>query len=237
MIELLRGGARASWIVALLLAAGLAAPASAQDPAAAPPQAQTPRPRIGLALGGGGARGFAHIGVLQWLDEHRVPVDVIGGTSMGGLVGGGFATGMAPHEIRNLIDEVDWASVLAPDTPFVYKTFRRKEDTRAFPVRAALRPPRRVQTALRIERGGAGGPALRPHRGALRKPRWTSTRCRRRSAASPPTSATRKRWCSTRAGWRGRCAPRWPSRACSRRSPSTARCWSTAASSTTFRPT
>jgi len=150
MVELLRGSARASWIVALLLAAVLAAPASAQIPADAPQKAQPERPRIGLALGGGGARGFAHIGVLQWLDEHRVPVDVIGGTSMGGLVGGAFATGMAPHEIRNLIDEVDWASVLAPDTPFVYKTFRRKEDARAFPsaLRFGLRGGFRMPSGL-----------------------------------------------------------------------------------------
>ncbi|MFO7692790.1 MAG: patatin-like phospholipase family protein [Vicinamibacterales bacterium] len=150
MIELLRGDARRSWIVALLLAAGLAAPASAQAPASAPQKAQPQRPRIGLALGGGGARGFAHIGVLQWLDEHRIPVDVVGGTSMGGLVGAGFATGMAPHEIRNLIDEVDWASVLAPDTPFPYKTFRRKEDTRAFPsaLRFGLRGGFRMPSGL-----------------------------------------------------------------------------------------
>ncbi len=150
MIELPRGDARASWIVALLLAAGLAAPASAQSPADTPQKNQPQRPRIGLALGGGGARGFAHIGVLQWLDEHRVPVDVIGGTSMGGLVGAGFATGMAPHEIRNLIDEVDWASVLAPDTPFPYKTFRRKEDTRAFPssLRFGLRGGFRMPSGL-----------------------------------------------------------------------------------------
>ena len=48
-------------------------------------------PRIGLALGGGSARGMAHIGVLQWFEEHRIPIDVIVGTSMGGLVGGAYA--------------------------------------------------------------------------------------------------------------------------------------------------
>jgi len=131
--------ARTAWMAAILLASGLAAPASAHAPARPEPSAQASapgqpaRPRIGLALGGGGARGFAHIGVLLWLDEHRVPVDVIGGTSMGGLVGGGFATGMTPEEIRKLVGGVDWARVLAPDTPYVFKTFRRKEDTRAFP--------------------------------------------------------------------------------------------------------
>jgi NTE family protein len=103
-----------------------------------------------LALGGGGARGFAHIGVLLWLDEHRVPVDVVAGTSMGGLVGGGFATGMAPGEIQQLVDAVDWAAVLSPDTPFVFKTFRRKEDTRAFPsaLRFGLRGGFRLPSGL-----------------------------------------------------------------------------------------
>jgi len=150
MSGLLRGHARAPSIVALLLTACLAAHASAQVPADMAQKARIPRPRIGVALGGGGARGFAHIGVLQWLDEHRVPVDVIGGTSMGALVGAGFATGMAPHEIRDLIEEVDWASVLAPDTPFPYKTFRRKEDTRAFPssLRFGLRGGFRMPSGL-----------------------------------------------------------------------------------------
>jgi len=150
MLNLLRGRTRASWVVALSLAAGLAAGASAQTPAQASAEAPPARPRIGLALGGGGARGFAHIGVLLWLEEHRVPVDVVGGTSMGGLVGGGFATGMTPREIRELVDGVDWAAVLAPDTPFVYKTFRRKEDTRAFPsaLRFGLRGGFRLPSGL-----------------------------------------------------------------------------------------
>jgi len=147
---------RASPLMAILLAAGLAAPASAQSSSLSEPAAQAslpgqpPRTRVGLALGGGGARGFAHIGVLLWLDEHRVPVDVIGGTSMGGLIGGGFATGMTPAEIRELVSRVDWASVLAPDTPFVFKTFRRKEDTRAFPssLRFGLRGGFRLPSGL-----------------------------------------------------------------------------------------
>ena len=56
------------------------------------PQAQ-PRPRVGLALGGGSARGIAHIGVLEWFEEHRIPIDYIVGTSMGGLVAGAYAVG------------------------------------------------------------------------------------------------------------------------------------------------
>ena len=59
-----------------------------------------PRPKIGLALGGGVARGIAHIGVIEWLEEHHVPVDVIAGTSAGGLIGGIYSTGMTPAEMR-----------------------------------------------------------------------------------------------------------------------------------------
>ena len=146
----------ASSLAAVLTVAAPAASASAGSAGRPQPAAQSPaapqssRPRIGLALGGGGARGFAHIGVLQWLEAHRVPVDVIGGTSMGGLVGGGFATGMTPEEIRALVGSVDWASVLAPDTPFLYKTFRRKEDARAFPspLRFGLRGGFRLPSGL-----------------------------------------------------------------------------------------
>jgi NTE family protein len=96
-------------------------------------QSSPPRPRIGLALGGGAARGLAHIGVLRWLDEHRVPVDVVGGTSMGGVIGAGLATGMTPDEVSALVASLNWAEILAPDTPFRDKTFRRKEDAREFP--------------------------------------------------------------------------------------------------------
>ena len=52
------------------------------------------RPKIGVVLEGGGALGLAHIGVLQWFEEHRIPIDYLAGTSMGGLVGGMYATGM-----------------------------------------------------------------------------------------------------------------------------------------------
>jgi NTE family protein len=66
------------------------------------------RPRIGLALGGGGARGAAHIGALQALEELCVPVDAISGTSAGAIVGGLYASGMSPHEIARVILQTDW---------------------------------------------------------------------------------------------------------------------------------
>ncbi len=56
--------------------------------------------RIGLALGGGGARGLAHIGVLMVLERERIPIDLIVGTSIGALVGGAYASGISPDELR-----------------------------------------------------------------------------------------------------------------------------------------
>src|SRR4249920_543954 len=86
------------------------------------------RPKIGLALSGGGARGFAHIGVLQWFEEHRIAVDYIAGTSMGGLVGGLYATGKSPSELRELVGGLDWDSLLRGYPSFQQLSYRRKED-------------------------------------------------------------------------------------------------------------
>src|SRR6516165_5147781 len=78
----------------------------------APPDATAKRPRIALALAGGGARGGAHIGVLKVLEELHVPIDCIAGTSMGALVGGGYASGMPAAEIEQFVTHVDWKSVV-----------------------------------------------------------------------------------------------------------------------------
>jgi NTE family protein len=92
-----------------------------------------PRPKIGLALEGGGAMGLAHIGVLKWFEEHHIPVDYVAGTSMGGLVGGFYATGMTPDELKTLIDGMDWRKILGDRTSYEDLAFRRKEDQRAYP--------------------------------------------------------------------------------------------------------
>src|SRR6516162_474240 len=78
----------------------------------APPATAGARPRIALALAGGGARGGAHIGVLKVLEELRVPIDCIAGTSMGALVGGGYASGMPAADIEQFVTHVDWKSVV-----------------------------------------------------------------------------------------------------------------------------
>jgi NTE family protein len=93
------------------------------------------RPKIGLVLEGGSALGLAHIGVLQWLEEHHVPINYVAGTSMGGLVGGIYATGKSPAEIRSLVEEIDWDDVLRGQIPFTDLAFRRKEDAEDYPNR------------------------------------------------------------------------------------------------------
>src|SRR5271166_4435770 len=91
-------------VLPALLALSFACPCIAQDIPATPsqtapatlpakPQPSSDRPKIGLALEGGGALGEAHIGVLKWFEEHHIPIDYLAGTSMGGLVGGMYATG------------------------------------------------------------------------------------------------------------------------------------------------
>ncbi len=92
-----------------------------------------PRPKVGLVLEGGGALGLAHIGVLQWLEEHRVPVDYVAGTSMGGLVGGIYATGMNAKEVHDLVTGIDWDGVLRGETDFADLSFRRKQDRSEYP--------------------------------------------------------------------------------------------------------
>jgi NTE family protein len=120
--------------VSLLLAAGPRA-ASAAGPAdgAAPP-----RPRIGLVLSGGGARGAAHIGVLKLLDELRVPVDAIAGTSMGAVVGGLYASGMSGAEIERLMTSVDWQDAFRDRPPRSDLSFRRKREDQDFLVQLPL---------------------------------------------------------------------------------------------------
>jgi NTE family protein len=112
-----------------------ASPARSPDSSvAAPPGKRVGRPSVGVAFGGGGARGIAHVGVIRWLDEHRIPIDVAAGTSMGGLVGGAFASGMDARELEAFIASLDWDRLFGASS-FAYKNIRRKVDARAYPSR------------------------------------------------------------------------------------------------------
>src|SRR6204780_1017128 len=91
------------------------------------------RPKLGLVLEGGGALGLAHVGGLQWMEEHRIPVSYVGGTSMGGLVGGIYATGRSPAEVKEITNTINWDEVLRGQTPFEDLSFRRKQDAHEIP--------------------------------------------------------------------------------------------------------
>jgi NTE family protein len=95
---------------------------------------QPAAPKIGLALAGGSAGGFAHIGILQWLEENRIPADYVVGTSMGGLIGGCYAMGMTPGEIRAVVAGINWNEIFNPNPPYNAMEFRRKEDYRNYPL-------------------------------------------------------------------------------------------------------
>lgn len=88
------------------------------------------RPRIGLVLGGGGARGMAHVGVLKILEEMRIPVDCVAGTSMGSIIGGLYASGMSPDTMEKTLARIDWLEVFRDGPPRIDLPFRTKQDQR-----------------------------------------------------------------------------------------------------------
>ena len=96
------------------------------------------RPRIGLVLGGGGARGTAHVGVLKVLEELRIPVDYIAGTSMGSIVAGLSASGMSAREIEQEMLSMDWADIFDDKPRREERSLRRKSDDYSFAFKARL---------------------------------------------------------------------------------------------------
>lgn len=90
--------------------------------------AKPSRPRIGLVLSGGGARGAAHVGVLKVLEELRIPVDFIAGTSMGSAVGGLYASGLSAKELEEIFGKFDWEAAFNDSPPRTERSFRRKKD-------------------------------------------------------------------------------------------------------------
>jgi NTE family protein len=88
-------------------------------PAVLRSQTQGPgRQKIGIALSGGSALGLAHIGVLKYFEEHHIPIDYVAGTSMGGLVGGFYASGVSTNELERIVSEADWSDLLSPNPQF-----------------------------------------------------------------------------------------------------------------------
>jgi NTE family protein len=110
----------------LLLLPAATRPVAAQT---APAVSERPqRPKIGLALGGGGARGAAHVGVLKVLEELRIPIDYIAGTSMGSVIGGLYVVGYSPESLDKIIGQVDWGNLFVDSAPRKDTLFRQKEN-------------------------------------------------------------------------------------------------------------
>lgn len=131
--------------------------AAAQETRPAPAPAAKGRPRIALVLEGGGALGFAHIGVIEWMEEHHIPVDYIAGTSMGGLVGGLYASGMGPDEMKAFVRQIDWPTVLSGQIPFPDLSYRRKEDKLAYPNRLEFGLKKGISLPSALNSGSAVG--------------------------------------------------------------------------------
>ena len=125
--------------IALILLCGITLFSGAQEiPSAANPAVPAQRPRIGLALSGGGALGLAEIGVIQWMEENHIPVDRIAGTSMGGIIGAMYATGMSPAEIQKFAEAINWDEAFRPEPVYTQLSYRRKQDRRDFLIDAPL---------------------------------------------------------------------------------------------------
>ncbi|MGA2674285.1 MAG: patatin-like phospholipase family protein [Terracidiphilus sp.] len=153
----------------LLTAAVLASSACGQQPDQKSPSSASPaalpaplpaivppgRPIVGLALEGGGALGLAHVGVLQWLEEHRIPIDRVAGTSMGALVGGLYAAGDTPAQMRALAVSDAFTEVFTLETPYVDSSYRRRQDRRQNPaaITFGLKHGPGLRNALLSDRG------------------------------------------------------------------------------------
>ena len=93
------------------------------------------RPTVGLVLAGGGARGLAHLGVIKYMEELGIPVDVITGTSMGGLVGGLYALGYRHEELDSLVRDIQWPVMMSDKIPDEYIGYRLRKYRERFVLR------------------------------------------------------------------------------------------------------
>ncbi|HTS06036.1 MAG TPA: patatin-like phospholipase family protein, partial [Candidatus Eisenbacteria bacterium] len=142
----------------LVLASISAACANPQDTAVQTPASPAPtRPRIGLALSGGGALGLVEIGVIKWMEEKQIPVDRIAGTSMGAIIGSMYASGMSPQEIEAFARKINWDQAFLPEPPYDEISYRRKQDRRDFTVAAPLGLKKGLRGPNGLNSGQAAG--------------------------------------------------------------------------------
>ena len=129
---------RLAALLAILSVARAAAADDTQVPETAVPRAG--HPKVCLVLSGGGARGVAHIGVLKVLEELRVPVHCIVGTSMGAIIGGAYAYGMTPADLERQIRDTQWDSVLLDQPSRGARSVRAQVERHARPSKASAEP-------------------------------------------------------------------------------------------------
>ncbi len=118
------------WVILVLLAPAVQAAEDALEPS---PQASG-RPLVGLVLGGGGAKGAAHVGVLKVLEDLRIPVDIVVGTSAGSAVGAMYAMGKSARNIEKTFFSTDWEKGFIDSTPRPDLSVRRKQDQRQYAI-------------------------------------------------------------------------------------------------------
>ena len=121
--------------LALLLCVALSAGAQEAPQGSAPAVAGSSRPKVALVLSGGGARGFAHIGVLRVLQREHIPVDIVVGTSMGSVIGGAWAAGASLHDLEHMATRTDWDSVVADRPARDELSYRRRDEDLLLPSR------------------------------------------------------------------------------------------------------
>ena len=165
----------------------------------APPQRpppQQPRPRVGLVLAGGGAKGGAHVGVLKVLEEMHIPIDCIAGTSMGALVGGGYASGIPAAGLEKFVVGIDWKAVVGGVGRRDLQTIEQKRAgaTYSNDIEMGLRDKRVILPAGIVNTSNIED-LLRSYV-APRAHRQTSTSCRFPTAPSRPTWSAARWWCS-----------------------------------------
>ncbi len=144
----------ASGTDARLTASGKTTRLGPLDPSQPPPKFFA-RPRIGLALGGGGAVGLSEIGVLQWFEENRIPVDVIAGTSMGCLVSSLYSSGRTPEQLGHVVNDRVFTQVFSFSGSYTSRSFRRREDLRELPngITIGLKHGVNFRNAVLIDQG------------------------------------------------------------------------------------
>ena len=86
------------------------------------------RPIVGVVLSGGGAKGFAHVGMLKVIDSLGIPVDYVAGTSMGSVVGSLYALGYNPKQIEQIVTDIDWVSLMSDAPEREYLTHLNKSN-------------------------------------------------------------------------------------------------------------